>query len=133
MPAIRTTDRLNRKLGHDCDLVTIDDYSLREVRLPESFAPLDDAAGRRALRLGRETAIEVVIEGRNFALGAQPISAFVGNAPVHYLQVAPDERSLHGLLLQAPRKGSRVRVQVGDVDVVQHARPYDPASVDRIG
>ncbi len=115
MQELRTTG------GHedDCDRLHIDDYSLREVRLPTQFG-----RGKKA--------IEIVIRGRNLRAMAQPLVAFVGNEPVQYTRIAPDERSVQGLLLKEPERGARVRVLLGDLDAAQHEVPFNPAMVARI-
>jgi hypothetical protein len=139
MPTLRTTDRLDPDLAHDCDRMQIDGYSLREVLAPGQVgvraATNGGAAASPAFEgdRGRTRAIEITIRGRNFWAVAQPLTAYVGEVPVSYLRIAPDERSIEGLLLEEPADGARVRVILGDVDAVQHARPYDAAGVDRMG
>jgi len=139
MPELRTTDQLDPRLSHDCDRMQIDGYRLREVLLPPTVGfqtrsnggPVPTAVPDEARR--RRRAIEIVIHGRNFTAMAQPLMASVGEVPVSYLRIAPDERSIQGLLLAAPRDGARVRVTLGDVDDVQHATPYAAGAIDRIG
>ena len=121
MAQLRTTHRLDPELARSFDGLHIDSYEVREVVLPKWFAR---GRGKRAL--------EIVIRGRNLQSVAQPLVAFVGGVPVSHLRIASDERSVDGLLLKAPRKGARVRVELGDQDAVQHAHPYDPADVVRI-
>jgi hypothetical protein len=115
MQELRTTD----KREDDCERLHIDEYSLKEVRLPAQF-------GRR------KKAIEIVIRGRNLRAMAQPLVAFVGKEPVQYTRIAPDERSVQGLLLNEPERGARVSVFLGDLDAAQHAAPFNPAMVTRI-
>jgi hypothetical protein len=119
---LRTTDRLPRELEATFDGgLHIDGYRVREVVLPKSL-------GRRA----EKTALEIVILGRNFAAVAQPLTAFVGEVPVEFLRIAPDQRRVDGLLLEEPPKGARVRMELGDQDAVQHADPFDPERIRRI-
>jgi len=119
MDEIRVPNPDNRRRD-DCDLVHIDDYLLEEVLLP--------AAARGQAR----KAIRVVIRGRNFRATAQPIAAFVGELPVRFLRISPDERSVEGVLLEEPEARAAVRVIHGDEDAVMHPTPLDPASIRRI-
>jgi hypothetical protein len=120
LPPLRTTDRLDPALNHDCDSIHIDGYSLREVVVPSG------PEGRP--RKG----IEIVIHGRNFRAMGQPLTALVGETPVSFLRIAPDERSVEGLLIEEPAEGSRVAVLLGDLDGAQHATPIDPGMIRRI-
>jgi hypothetical protein len=76
--------------------------------------------------------IEIVIHGRNFRAMGQPLIALVGETPVSFLRIAPDERSVEGLLMEEPAEGSRVAVLLGDLDGAQHATPIDPGMIRRI-
>ena len=114
---VSNPDRLRR---NDCDRMHIEDYRLEEVLLP--------AAVRRK---GRK-AIHVVIRGRNFRATAQPIMAFVGELPVKFLRISPDERSVEGVLLEEPQAHAAVTVIHGDQDAVRHPTLLDPANIKRI-
>jgi hypothetical protein len=120
MAELRTTNRLDPALQHDCDAIHIDGYRLREVTLPEG------------LRQGGQRAVEIVIYGRNFQAVGQPLVARVGEVPVRFLRIAPDERSVEGLLLEEPEEGARVQVFLGDADAAQHAQAFDPSQIERI-
>ncbi len=119
MPKIRVTHAIDPRLNHDCDLLHIEDYELREVVLRTK-----DHAAR--------TVIAIVIRGRNFRAVAQPLLAIVGDIPVSYLRIAPDERSIEGILLEEPPKGSFVDVVLGDEDHARHPTPFEPTMVQRI-
>jgi len=121
MPTIRMTRPIDPELRHDCDLMQIDGYSLRETLLP----------GREGRPPGK--AISIVIRGRNFRAVAQPLRAYVGEIPVRYLRIAPDERSVEGVLLQEPPPGSLVTVILGDQDSAQHPTPVEPGLIQRMG
>ena len=122
MAELRTTDRLPRELVASFEGgLHIEGYRVREVVLPKSFE-----------RRGGETALEIVIFGRNFVAAAQPLTAYVGKTPVEHLRISPDERQVDGLLLEEPPEGARVRMELGDQDAVQHADPFDPGRIRRI-
>jgi len=98
----------------------IDSYDMREVVLREE---------------GRDQttkAIRIVIRGRNFKAVAQPLVAFVGKVPVRFLRIAPDERSIEGILLEEPEAGAPVEVILGDQDAARHPATVDPHKIVRI-
>ncbi|MCK9593114.1 MAG: hypothetical protein M0Q91_14000 [Methanoregula sp.] len=117
---VRVTHPIPPELNHNCDLMHIESYQLEEVMLP--------ATKREPAR----KAIHIVIQGRNFRAVAQPLFAFVGKIPVRYLQIAPDERSVDGVLLDEPEAGSSVKVILGDEDTAQHPTPFKPVMIRRI-
>jgi len=120
MPEIRVTYAIPAYLNHDCDRMHLDSYEMQEVILPEH--------GRDKMR----KAIRVVIRGRNFKAVAQPLVAFVGKAPLRYLRIAPDERSIEGILLEEPQRRARVEVILGDQDGARHPTVVNPATIVRI-
>lgn len=117
---IRVTYPIDPKLNHDCDLMHLEGYELDEVVLSKS--PRDHP--RKAIR--------IVVRGRNFRAAAQPLTASVGDVPVSYLRIAPDERSIEGLLLREPPAGSHVEVRLGDQDAARHPTPLAPTMIRRI-
>jgi hypothetical protein len=120
MTPIRVTHPIPAELNHDCDRMHVDSYEMQEVVLPE--------IGHEKLR----KAIRVVIHGRNFKAVAQPLVAFVGKAPLQFLRIAPDERSVEGILLEEPQRGAPVDVILGDQDAARHPAMVDPAKIIRI-
>jgi hypothetical protein len=121
MAKIRVTHPIDPKLNHDCDLIHIESYELREVILPAS----GDQKARKAMA--------IVIRGRNFRAVAEPLEAFVGEIPVRYLRIAPDERSIEGILLEEPPARAFVDVMLGDEDHARHPTPFNPDMIQRIG
>jgi hypothetical protein len=120
MATIRVTHPIDPKWNHDCDRMHLESYALEEVMLPVS--------NRRA----PPKAIRIVIRGRNLKAVAQPLTAFVGKIPVQFLRIAPDERSVEGLLLTEPPAGSHVEVFLGEEDAARHPTPLDTARIGRI-
>lgn len=120
MPKIRVTRPIDPKLNHDCDRIHIEDYELREVVLPSTK------------RQKARRAIAIVIRGRNLRAAAQPLLAFVGEIPVRYLRIAPNERSIEGILFKEPVKGSFVDVILGDEDHARHPTAVEPTRIERI-
>lgn len=120
MAQVRITHPIPADLNHDCDSMHIENYELEEVMLPLERRE----APRKAIR--------IVIRGRNFRAVAQPLTAVVGRTPVHYIRIAPDERSLEGLLLSEPEPGSFVDVMLGDQDSARHPVPVELARIRRI-
>lgn len=120
MADVRITHRLNPELNHDCEGIHIEDYELREVVLP---ATRNQESQR---------AIAIVIRGRNFRAVAQPLVAYVGDVQVRYLQIAPDEGSIEGVLLEEPSARSFVDVVLGDEDHARHPTPFDSSMIKRI-
>ena len=120
MVKVRVTYPIPPELNHNCDLMHIEDYQLEEVIMPATKR----SAARKALR--------IAIRGRNFRACAQPLSATVGKVTVSYLRIEPDERSIEGILLSEPEKGSNVEVILGDEDAVRHPTPFDPSMIKRI-
>lgn len=84
MVKIRVTHSIDPKLNHDCNLIHLESYELKEVILPATA------------KVKARKAISIVIRGRNFRATAQPLIVFVGKIPVKYLQIAPDEQSVEG-------------------------------------
>lgn len=120
MVKIRITHPIPPELNHDCDRIHIESYHLEEVVLPAT----KKEKPRKAIR--------IVIHGRNFRAVAQPLFAFVGKIPVNFLRIAPDERSVEGILLHEPEVGSYVDVILGDEDAARHPIPLAPARIERI-
>jgi hypothetical protein len=120
MTEIRMSYPIDPALNHDCDRLYIQDYQLKEVVLPATR------------KQGVRRAIAITLRGRNFKAVAQPLFAFVGQTPVSYLQIAPDERSVEGILLNEPESGSYVEVFLGEEDAARHPIPFEPARVERI-
>lgn len=119
---IRITHPIDPKLNFDCDGIHIEEYTLQEVMLPP------DQKEKRARK-----AIHVIIKGRNFKAVAQPLIAFVGKLPLHFLRIAPDERSVEGILFDEPEEGANVDVILGDQDHARHPVPLKKSSIGRIG
>ncbi len=103
-----------------CEQIQLHDYQMEEVVLP----PTAKAAGRRAIRF--------LIRGENLKAVAQPLLVFIGKEPLRYLRIAPDERSVEGLLLGEPPQGAHVDVHLGDQDAARHPEAVDPKRVKRI-
>jgi hypothetical protein len=120
MPNVRITHSIPADLHHDCDRMHIEGYEMDEVLL------------RHDERDEMRKAIRVVIRGRNFKAVAQPLVAFVGKAAVQFLRIAPDERSVEGILLEEPKRGAPVEVILGDQDAARHPLAVDPARIVRI-
>lgn len=120
MSKIRITYALDPKLNFDCDGIHIESYTLEEVMLP--------ATKKEKAR----KAIHIVIKGRNFKAVAQPLFAFVGKIPVSFLRIAPDEKSVEGILLQEPEDGSAVDVILGDQDHARHPTPFKRSMIKLI-
>lgn len=120
MATIRVTHPIDPKWNHDCDRMHLESYALEEVMLPGR----DRRAARKAIR--------IVITGRNLKAVAQPLTAFVGKTPVQFLRIAPDERSVEGLLFIEPEAGAHVDVFLGDADAARHPTPLDVRNIKRI-
>jgi len=120
MTEIRITKKISQEMNHDCDKIHIDTYTLQEVILP--------AARKRELR----KAISIIVKGRNFRAVAQPLFVRVGKTPVRFLRIAPDERSVEGILLEEPEENSYVDVILGDEDHARHPKVFKRAMVKRI-
>jgi hypothetical protein len=108
--------------GHfdDGDLVVIDGYEMQEVILPV----LRDRHNVKAIR--------VTLHGSNLRSVAQPLLVFVGNTPLQFLRIAPDERSVTGILLTEPNTGAFVEVHMGDQDAVRYPVPVSPQAIKRL-
>jgi hypothetical protein len=115
MLKIRVTHPVDPKLNHDCQAMHLHDYEVREVILPTE---------------GKKLAI--TIRGNNFHADAQPLTASVGEIPVTWPRISPDERTLEGILLQEPKARSFVDVVHGDSDHARHPLPFDPKMIQRI-
>jgi hypothetical protein len=116
--------RLSRaaEAGHenDCDLIHISGYEMQEVILP-------------VLRDRRDVkAIRVTVHGRNLRAVAQPLMVLVGKEPLHFLRIAPDERSVEGILLTEPDPGVFVEVHLGDQDAARHPDPVSHHAIKRL-
>lgn len=116
----RVTHPLDPDLGHDCRGMHLESYSIREVRLPDDY--MTDA----------ETGFAVEITGTNLRSVAQPLVVSVGDAFVRWTRIAPDERSVEGILLEEPREGDAVEVRLGAQEHVRHPVPVDPGLIERI-
>jgi hypothetical protein len=103
----------------ECDRLHIDSFELREVVLPTT------------VRQKSRKAISITIRGSNFRAVAQPLVAFVGEIPVRYIRIAPDEQSITGILLEEPTEGMFVDVILGD-EHVRHSEPFLPSKIKRI-
>jgi len=121
MADIRVTHSVDPKHNHDCDRIHLDDYEMEEVLLPAR----PDRPHRNAIR--------VVIRGKNLRAVAQPLYVLVGGEPLQFLRIAPDERSVEGVLLATPRQGAFVDVHLGDQDAARHPRPVETAAIKRLG
>jgi len=111
-----------RDAGHqdDCDLIHVGGYEMQEVILP-------------VLRDRRDVkAIRVTVHGRNLRAVAQPLVVFVGKTPLQFLRIAPDERSVDGILLAEPDPGAFVEVHLGDQDAARHPDPVSPRAIKRL-
>ena len=120
MKNIRISHPLDPKLNHQCEGMHLRSYSLTEVILPASRK----APARKA--------ISIVIQGENLRSCAQQMFAFVGKVPVKYLRIAPDERSIEGILLSEPKPESYVEVILGDQDHVRHPLAFHTGLIRRI-
>jgi len=120
MKNIRMTHPIDPELNYNCDLMHIESYHMEEVMLPAT----KKEEARKAIR--------IVIQGRNFRSVAQPLFASVGKIPVEYLRIAPDERSIEGLLLKEPESGGYVDVILGDQDAARHPTPVDKNKIVRM-
>ncbi|MFX0125472.1 MAG: hypothetical protein ACFFAE_17760 [Candidatus Hodarchaeota archaeon] len=118
---IRITYKIDPKLNHDCNLIHIEDYDLKEVILPKDKT------------MESRKAIAITIRGRNFKAVAQPLRALVGDISIRYLRIAPDEKSIVGILLKEPPKGAYVDVILGNLDHARHPDPFNPSMIKRIG
>ena len=120
MKNIRISHPISPELNHNCDLMHIDSYQMEEVMLP----PTKKEQAKKAIR--------IIIKGRNFRAVAQPLFAFVGKVPVKFLRIAPDERSVEGILLEEPRPGEHVDVILGDQDATRHPTGVDTNQIKRM-
>lgn len=120
MADIRTSRVVDPKQPRECDLIQLYDYDMEEVLLP--------ADAKRTAR----KAIHVRIRGENLRAVAQPLIAFVGKEPLRFLRIAPDERSVDGVLLAEPAQGAHVEVHLGDQDAARHPQPVDLSRIKRM-
>lgn len=121
MAQIRVSKVFDPKKPSECGLMHLHDYEMEEVILP--------AGGNRESR----KAIQFVIRGENLKAVAQPLLVLVGEEPLQFVRIAPNERSVEGILLREPREGAHVEVYLGDEDAVRHPRPIDLAQLKRLG
>jgi hypothetical protein len=120
MKNIRMTHPVDPKLNYNCDLMHIESYHMEEVMLPAT----KNEKTRKAIRIH--------ITGRNFKSVAQPLFALVGKIPVKYLRIAPDERSVEGILLEEPQPGEYVDMILADEDAARHPTPVDTNKIVRM-
>ena len=119
MNKIRVTKLRDHESIDECDRLHIDSFELREVVLPAT------------VHQKSRKAISITIRGSNFRAVAQLLIAFVGEIPVRYIKIAPDERSITGILLEEPTEGIFVDVILGD-EHVRHSEPFDSSRIERI-
>ena len=120
MTQIRDLKALDPNCQHDCDRIQINSYQMEEVILP-------------ALRKKKNVkAIRVQIVGRNLKAVAQPLIVFIGKQTLQFLRIASDENSVEGILLDEPKSGDSIVVQLGDQDGARHHRPVDLKTIKRI-
>lgn len=62
-------------------------------------------------------AYEVVIRGRGFPTGAQPVRAWIGEIPVELVRVSADGRTIEGIVSRKVGKRSKVRLLLGDLEI----------------
>jgi len=115
----RISKPMNAASDQEYGLMQIDSYEMAEVRLPSNDNTL-------------RTGIRVVLRGRNFKAVAQPLMVFVGKTPLAYVRIAPDERSVEGVLLEKPEPGAVIEARLGDQDAVQHVQPVDDSLIIRL-
>ena len=120
MTQIRVSTAQDTGRQDECNLIHIASYEMKEVILPVLF-------GQHNVK-----AIQVTVRGRNLRAVAQPLLVFVGGAALRFLHIAPDERSVDGILLQEPAEGTYVEVHLGDQDAARHPQPVVPDVIKRI-
>jgi hypothetical protein len=89
----------------ECARPRVDGWTTSEVVVPTGR----EQRGRRAY--------EVVIRGRGFPTGAQPVRAWVGEVPVEFVRVSADGRTIEGIVSRKVGKRSKVRLLLGDLEV----------------
>ena len=120
MDHVRVTYPIDSKLNHDCDKIHIESYTMEEVMLPSTQ------------REKPHKAIRIVVYGRNFRAVAQPLFVMAGKTQVNFLRIAPDEKSVEGILLETPEDGSYVDVILGDQDHARHPKPFNKEMIRQI-
>jgi hypothetical protein len=120
MAQIRISQPIGPNNPHRCDLIELSDYEMEEVLLPASV----DRPKRKAVR--------VTVHGRNLKAVAQPLLVYVGGELLRFIRIAPDERSVEGILMDEPKAGAHVEVHLGDQDATRHPLPVDPAKIKRL-
>ncbi len=120
MVQVRISQVFDPKKPSECALMHLHDYQMEEVLLP--------ASGNRQSR----KAIHFSIRGENLKAVAQPLLVLVGDEPLQFVRIAPDERSVDGILLSEPPPGAHVEVHLGDQDAVRHPRPINLAEMKRL-
>jgi hypothetical protein len=120
MPDIRELSALEIQHFQNCDRISISSYEMDEVILP--------VVGKSH----NVKAIRVKVHGRNLKAVAQPLVVFVGKQMLRYLRIAPDEKSVEGILLHEPSPGDSVVVHLGDEDAARHPQTIDLKSIKRI-
>ena len=121
MIQLRKLQPIDPKMMHQCDGLDICRYEMEEVILPLLH-------GKTNVK-----AIRVVVYGRNLIAGAQPLSVKIGEHYLKFLRIAPDERSVEGILLADPKPKSKLRVQLGDQDSVEFYQEIDTKKIRRLG
>ena len=119
MPQIRNLVAHDPDHQHNCDLIDITSYEMKEVVLP-TFKK------KKNVR-----AIQVTVHGRNLKAVAQPLMVFVGDQMLKFMRIAPDEKSVEGILLNEPKPGDSIVVQLGDQDAARHPQPVDAKAIKR--
>lgn len=120
MSAISVSEAVSHDKGCDCDRLHVDSYEMEEVMLPST----NNEDARKAIR--------VVVHGRNFIACAQSLVVLIGNRPLKYLRISPDERSVEGILLEEPEAGATINVYLGDQDATKHPVTLDLSIIRRI-
>ena len=120
MQEVRITSAQDSPHDVRCTGLHIDDYAISETVLP----PTARDAGRKVFR--------VVIRGRNLVAAAQPLLVTVGEAPIRFVRISPDERSVEGILYEEPPEGASVEVRLGGQDHVRHARAVERTLIRRL-
>jgi len=120
MPQIRDLKALEPNSQHFCDRIHIESYEMDEVILP-------------ILRKKKDVkVIRVAVHGRNLKAVAQPLMVYVGEQLLRFLRIAEDENSVEGILLNEPKSGDSIVVQLGDQDGARHHQLVDIGAIKRI-
>ena len=120
MTHIRELKALDPDNQHECDRIDIKSYQMEEVILP-------------VLRKKTNVkAIRVQIDGRNLKAVAQPLVVLIGKQMLQFLRIAADENSVEGILLNEPKSGDSIVVQLGDQDGARYHQAVDVKTIKRI-